>query len=74
MRSHLGSIDAATQSAVAATTQGTKVVDAGMSLTGRAREVIGELSATIRVASDSAAGIASSAQEQSADVDATFAG
>jgi PAS domain S-box-containing protein len=74
VRSLLGSIDAATQSAVAATKQGTKVVDAGMSLTGRARAVIGELSATIKVASDSAARIASSAREQSADVDAASTG
>jgi PAS domain S-box-containing protein len=74
VRSLLGSIAAATRSAVAATDQGTKVVDAGMSLTGRAREVIGELSATIKVASDSAARIASSAQEQSADVEASSTG
>ena len=55
---------------MAATEQGAKVVDAGMSLTDRARDVIGELAQTIEVGSASAARIASSALEQTADVDA----
>jgi PAS domain S-box-containing protein len=70
VRSLLGAIEAATRAAVSATEQGTKVVDAGMDLTDRARDVIGELSQTIEVGSASAARIATSAQEQTADVDA----
>ncbi len=70
VRSQLTAIESATRTAVAATEQGAKVVDAGMSLTDRARDVIGELAQTIEVGSASAARIASSAQEQTADVDA----
>jgi methyl-accepting chemotaxis protein len=70
VRSQLTAIEAATRTAVAATEQGTKVVDAGMNLTDRAREVIGELAQTIEVGAASAARIASSAQETTADVDA----
>jgi PAS domain S-box-containing protein len=65
VRSLLGIIETATGSAVDATEQGTQVVGAGIDLTVRARDVIGELARTIEAASGSAARIASSAQEQS---------
>ena len=49
VRSLLGAIETATRTAVAATEQGAKVVAAGLDLTERAREVIGELAQTIEV-------------------------
>ena len=69
VRALLADIQKATNAAVMATQQGTRVVDGGMNLTQRAGEVIGQLSETIRVASDSAARIASSAQEHDSDLD-----
>jgi PAS domain S-box-containing protein len=67
VRGLLGIIETATGSAVDATEQGTQVVDAGIDLTARARDVIGELARTIEVASGSAARMASSAQEHSTE-------
>jgi PAS domain S-box-containing protein len=64
VRSLLGVIETATGSAVDATEQGTQVVDAGIDLTVRAADVIGELARTIEAASGSAARIASSAAER----------
>jgi methyl-accepting chemotaxis protein len=69
VRAILGDIQKATNAAVMATEQGTRVVETGMSLTTRAGEVIGQLSETIRVASDSAQRIVASAQEQNAGMD-----
>jgi methyl-accepting chemotaxis protein len=65
VRGLLGVIETATGSAVDATEQGTQVVDSGIDLTSRARDVIGELARTIEAASGSAARIASSAHEHS---------
>jgi methyl-accepting chemotaxis protein len=59
----------ATAAAVAASQQGTKVVDDGLSLTGRAGEGIQSLAETIREASAAAEQIAASAHEQSQGMD-----
>jgi methyl-accepting chemotaxis protein len=59
----------ATASAVAASQQGTKVVDDGLSLTGRAGEGIRSLADTIREASAAAEQIAASAHQQSVGMD-----
>jgi methyl-accepting chemotaxis protein len=59
----------ATAAAVAASEQGTKVVDDGLSLTGRAGEGIRSLADTIREASAAAEQIAASAHQQSVGMD-----
>ena len=59
----------ATAAAVAASEQGTKVVDNGLSLTGRAGEGIQSLADTIREASGAAEQIAASAHQQSVGMD-----
>ncbi|MFZ1996232.1 MAG: methyl-accepting chemotaxis protein [Solirubrobacteraceae bacterium] len=59
----------ATAAAVAASEQGTKVVDEGLSLTGRAGEGIRSLADTIRGASAAAEQIAASAHQQSVGID-----
>jgi methyl-accepting chemotaxis protein len=59
----------ATAAAVAASEQGTKVVDDGLSLTGRAGEGIRSLADTIREASGAAEQIAASAHQQSVGMD-----
>jgi methyl-accepting chemotaxis protein len=59
----------ATAAAVAASEQGTKVVDHGLSLTGRTGEGIQSLADTIREASAAAEQIAASAHQQSVGMD-----
>ena len=59
----------ATAAAVAASQHGTKVVDDGLSLTGRAGEGIRSLADTIRGASAAAEQIAASAHQQSVGMD-----
>ena len=59
----------ATAAAVAASEQGTKVVDHGLSLTGRTGEGIRSLADTIREASAAAEQIAASAHQQSVGMD-----
>jgi methyl-accepting chemotaxis protein len=59
----------ATAGAVAASEQGTKVVDNGLSLTGRAGQGIQSLADTIREASGAAEQIAASAHQQSVGMD-----
>jgi methyl-accepting chemotaxis protein len=59
----------ATAAAVAASDQGTKVVDQGLTLTGRAGEGIRSLADTIREASAAAEQIAASAHQQSVGID-----
>ncbi|HWD74712.1 MAG TPA: methyl-accepting chemotaxis protein [Solirubrobacteraceae bacterium] len=59
----------ATAAAVAASEQGTKVVDQGLQLTGQAGEGIRSLTDTIREASHAAEQIAASAHQQSVGMD-----
>jgi methyl-accepting chemotaxis protein len=65
----LNDVRDATAAAVAASEQGTKVVDDGLSLTGRAGEGIRSLADTIRAASAAAEQIAASAHQQSVGMD-----
>jgi methyl-accepting chemotaxis protein len=65
----LNDVRDATAAAVAASNQGTKVVDDGFSLTGRAGEGIRSLADTIREASAAAEQIAASAHQQSVGMD-----
>lgn len=65
----LGDVQAATSAAVLASERGTKVVERGLSLTGRADEGIRSLTETIQAASDAAEQIASSAYQQSVGMD-----
>ena len=65
----LNDVREATAAAVAASQQGTKVVDNGLSLTGRAGEGIQSLADTIREASAAAEQIAASAHQQSVGMD-----
>jgi methyl-accepting chemotaxis protein len=64
VRSILSEIQQASNAAVLATEEGTKVVEAGMGLTQRAGDVIGQLTETIKAASESAQQIVASAHEQ----------
>lgn len=65
----LSDVRDATAAAVRASEQGTKVVDQGLSLTGRADEGIRSLTDTIRAASAAAEQIAASAHQQSVGMD-----
>jgi len=65
----LNDVRDATAAAVSASQQGTKVVDNGLSLTGRAGEGIQSLADTIREASAAAEQIAASAHQQSVGMD-----
>ncbi len=65
----LNDVRDATAAAVAASGQGTQVVDDGLSLTGRAGEGIRSLADTIREASAAAEQIAASAHQQSVGMD-----
>jgi methyl-accepting chemotaxis protein len=65
----LNDVRDATAAAVAASDQGTKVVDQGLTLTGRAGEGIRSLADTIREASAAAEQIAASAHQQSVGID-----
>jgi methyl-accepting chemotaxis protein len=65
----LSEVKDATQAAVRASQQGTKVVDDGLKLTDRAREGIRSLADTIRAASHAAEQIAGSAHHQSVGMD-----
>jgi methyl-accepting chemotaxis protein len=65
----LNDVRDATAAAVTASNQGTKVVDDGLSLTGRAGEGIRSLADTIREASAAAEQIAASAHQQSVGMD-----
>jgi methyl-accepting chemotaxis protein len=65
----LNDVRDATAAAVAASEQGTKVVDNGLSLTGRAGQGIQSLAETIREASGAAEQIAASAHQQSVGMD-----
>jgi methyl-accepting chemotaxis protein len=65
----LDDVSEATAAAVQASEQGTKVVDKGLSLTGRAGEGIRSLADTIREASAAAEQIAASAHQQSVGMD-----
>jgi methyl-accepting chemotaxis protein len=65
----LGDVELATSASVAASEEGSRVVDRGLELTIRADEGIRSLADTIREASTAAQQIAGSAQEQSAGMD-----
>ena len=65
----LSDVKEASSAAVAASAQGTKVVDEGLRLTARAGEGIRSLSDTIRAASHAAEQIAASAHQQSVGMD-----
>jgi methyl-accepting chemotaxis protein len=65
----LSDVSEATAAAVQASEQGTRVVDEGLSLTGRADEGIRSLTDTIREASAAAEQIAASAHQQSVSMD-----
>jgi methyl-accepting chemotaxis protein len=69
VRTILGDIHRATNTAVLATEHGTGVVETGVGLAERAGEVIGELSKTITHASQSVRQIAAAANQQSIGVD-----
>jgi methyl-accepting chemotaxis protein len=69
VRTILGDIQKAANTAVLATEQGTRVVEQGMGLAQRAGEVIGQLADTIRGAAQAAQQIAASAHEQSVGMD-----
>jgi methyl-accepting chemotaxis protein len=69
VRTILGDIQKAANTAVLATEQGTRVVEKGMGLAQRAGEVIGQLADTIRGAAQAAQQIAASAHEQSVGMD-----
>ncbi len=64
VRSILGDIQKATNAAVLATEQGTRGVEAGMTLAQQAGSVINQLSETIREAAQAAQQIAASAHQQ----------
>ncbi|MHB1570503.1 MAG: methyl-accepting chemotaxis protein, partial [Solirubrobacteraceae bacterium] len=65
----LDDVRQATEAAVRASEEGTKVVDKGLQLTGRAGEGIASLTDTIREASSAAEQIAASAHQQSVGMD-----
>jgi methyl-accepting chemotaxis protein len=65
----LRDVQIATTAAVLATEQGTKVVEQGLQLTGRAGDGIHSLAETIRTAADAAQEIAASAHQQSVGMD-----
>ncbi|MGH2874124.1 MAG: methyl-accepting chemotaxis protein, partial [Solirubrobacteraceae bacterium] len=65
----LNDVKQATAAAVKASEEGTKVVDNGLQLTGRAGEGIASLTDTIREASSAAEQIAASAHQQSVGMD-----
>lgn len=65
----LGEIRDATNAAVSASDEGTKVVEHGLKLTGFAGEVIRSLTETIREASRAAQEIAASAEQERAGID-----
>jgi methyl-accepting chemotaxis protein len=65
----LRDVQIATSAAVLATEQGTKVVEQGLQLTGRAGDGIHSLAETIRTAADAAQEIAASAHQQSVGMD-----
>jgi len=69
VRSILGDIQKATNTAVLATEQGTRGVESGMSLTQRAGDVISQLSGTIRGAAQAAQQISAASRQQSAAMD-----
>ena len=65
----LAEIQDATDAAVKGSTEGTKVVERGLELTGQAGAVIHSLAETIQEASESVAEIAASAQQERAGID-----
>jgi methyl-accepting chemotaxis protein len=65
----LSDVQAATNAAVHASQEGTKVVEQGLELTERAGEGIRSLSATIQASCDAAQQIAASAHEQSVGIE-----
>jgi methyl-accepting chemotaxis protein len=65
----LADIQEATAAAVTASGEGTRVVETGLELTGRAGAVIRSLAETIHEASESVAGIAASAEQERAGID-----
>ena len=69
VRKILGDIQQATTAAVLATEQGTKVVEQGLELSGRAGDRIRSLAGIIRQASHAAQQIAASANQQSIGMD-----
>ena len=69
VRQILGDIQKATNTAVLATEQGTKGVEAGMTLAERAGEVIQKLSGTLKENSQSVQAIVSSAKQQNQAMD-----
>ena len=69
VRRILGDIQKATTAAVLATEQGTKVVEEGLDLSGRAGDGIRSLAETIREASNAVQQIAASAHQQSVGMD-----
>ncbi len=69
VRTILGDIQKATHAAVMATEQGTRGVDAGMTLTQRAGEVIRQLGINIHDAAQAAQQIVASARQQSIAMD-----
>ncbi|MGH2914626.1 MAG: methyl-accepting chemotaxis protein [Solirubrobacteraceae bacterium] len=69
VESILNDVKEATNAAVRASEQGSKVVDEGLALTGRAGEGIASLTDTIREASAAAEQIAASAHQQSVGMD-----
>ena len=69
VRTILGDIQKATNSAVLVTEQGTRGVEVGVMLTQRAGDVISQLAATIRTATQSAQQIAGASRQQSVAMD-----
>jgi methyl-accepting chemotaxis protein len=69
VRAILGDVQKATHTAVLATEQGNKGVEAGLGLAQRAGEVIGQLMEAIRQAAQAAQQIAASAHQQSVGMD-----
>jgi methyl-accepting chemotaxis protein len=69
VESILGDVQTATSAAVAASQEGTKVVEQGLVLTGRAGDGIRSLSETIQEAFAAAQQIAASAQQQSVGIE-----
>ncbi len=69
VESILGDVQTATSAAVAASQEGTKVVERGLELTGRAGDGIRSLSETIQEACDAAQQIAASAHQQSVGIE-----
>ena len=65
----LAEIQDATDAAVKGSTEGTKVVERGLELTGQAGAVIHSLAETIQEASASVAEIAASAEQERAGID-----